>query len=349
MARVWASADPTWAASAGRTVVLARRPPAGRPRRWRRRPTPPRWRAGRQPWPGRRRPGRRARPARRPAGRPGGRRRCRPRGAAPRPGRPAAGPGRRVELPGRLAELQRPPVVAGGVLVGQDGRGLLGGLLAVGDGPGRGRRGAALVDRPAGSGRPARPVAPSPAAASRAAAASVEPGLAGGSSWPYRTSRNRSWANRQGPSSPAGATSTLAAAASPSRASTVPVGWPDTAARTSGRRSGPSTEAASSSRRQGRRGRPAGAGSGRAPRAGPRSARSATSSRRPAGRGTGCRRCAAAHGAQLGVGLAAGDAGEHLGDLGASRPPRGGVRPSASSRAIGRPAGRRAPPRRRGR
>ena len=60
------------------------------------------------------------------------------------------GPARRVELPGRLAELQRPPVVAGGVLVGQDGRGLLGGPLAVGDGPGRGRRGElpALVDGP---------------------------------------------------------------------------------------------------------------------------------------------------------------------------------------------------------
>ena len=73
-------------------------------------------------------------------------------GAAQRLAQAGQQPGlaRRVELPGRLAELQRPPVVAGSVLVGQDGRGLLGGPLAVGDGPGRGRRGElpALVHGP---------------------------------------------------------------------------------------------------------------------------------------------------------------------------------------------------------
>ena len=46
---------------------------------------------------------------------------------------PAGGP----ELPGLLGQPQRPPVVAGRVLVGEQGRGLLGGQLAVADGAGR--------------------------------------------------------------------------------------------------------------------------------------------------------------------------------------------------------------------
>ena len=254
------------------------------------------------------------------------------------------GPALRVELPGRLGQPQRPPVVPGRVLVGQDGGGLLGGQLAVADGPGRVRRGElpALVDGPqVVAGQLGRAhLRPAAAAASRVAAASRwSRARAAGSSWPYRTSRNRSWANRQGPSSPAGPTSTLAPAAWPSRASTVADGL-------AGDR-GQDGRAQVGTEHRGRLEQPdAGVAEGGEPAldrvAHP--VRDPTEARpggrpaagRPAGRGTGCRRSAGARSSpSSGSGSPPVTPASTWATWGASRPPSGRVRPSASSRAIG--------------